>query len=276
MTGGPLAGAPLRLPALHLPRFTPGRAGALLGILASLGGMYGLASTTAFTYGRAEIPDLRWTPRADIETALSVPLGSNLFRLTVGPLEDRIRALPAVADASVSVSLPDTIVVTVEERQAILAWAVGDARFLVDRAGVVFAIAAPGEATLEGLPVIADGRAGSTSLAIGSALDPVDLDAATRLASVTAADLESDAQGLVVTITDETGYVVGTTPASWIAIFGLYTPSLRTPELIPGQVRLLRSLLAGRESTVAQVILSDDETGTFILEATPEPPAPTP
>ena len=266
----------MRLPAIRLPRFTPGRAGALLGILASLGGMYGLASTTAFTYGRAEIPDLRWTPRADIEAAVGVPLGSNLFRLTVGPLEDRIRALPAVADASVAVSLPDTIVVTVKEREAILAWAVGEGRFLVDRAGVVFAVAAPGEATLEGLPVIADARGGSAGLAIGSILNPVDLDAATRLASVTAADLDSVARSLVVTITDETGYVVGTTPASWIAIFGLYTPSLRTPELIPGQVRLLRSLLAGREATVAQVILSDDETGTYIPRATPVPPAPTP
>ena len=264
-----------RLPAARLPRFTPGRAGALLGILAALGGIYGLAATPAFSYGRADIPDLRWTPRSDIETALGVPLGANLFRLTVNPLEARIRALPAVADATVSVSLPDTIVVTVAEREAILAWAVGESRLLVDREGVVFAIAEPGEATLEGLPLIADARVASAALAVGSRLDPVDLDAATRLASLVPADVGSVARGLVVTITDETGFIVGTTPASWVAIFGLYTPSLRAPEIIPGQVRLLRSLLFEREATVAQVILSDEENGTLIPKATPGAPAPT-
>jgi hypothetical protein len=54
-----------------------------------------------------------------------------------------------------------------------------------------------------------------------------------------------------------------------VAVFGLYTPSLRTPALVPGQVRLLRSLLDGRESTIAQVILADAESGTFIPKPTP-------
>ena len=39
------------------------------------------------------------------------------------------------------------------------------------------------------------------------------------------------------------GFVIRADPQGWLAIFGFYTPSLRTPELIPGQVRLLRSLL---------------------------------
>jgi len=273
-TTGRAALSSFRLPAARLPRFTPGRAGALLGILTALGGIYGLAATPAFSYGRVEIPDMRWTPRGDVETALGIPIGTNLFRLTVAPLEERIRELPGVAGASVAVSLPDTLVVTVEEREAILAWAVGETRFLVDRAGVIFAFVEPGEATLDGLPVIADARVASATLAIGARIDPVDLDAATRLASITPADVGSVAHSLVVTVTEETGFVVGTTPASWVAIFGLYTPSLRTPELVPGQVRLLRSLLAGREALVAQMILSDAETGTFILKATPSPPAP--
>ena len=33
-------------------------------------------------------------------------------------------------------------------------------------------------------------------------------------------------------------------PASWVAIFGFYGLSLRTPDLVPGQVQLLRTLLA--------------------------------
>jgi hypothetical protein len=64
---------------------------------------------------------------------------------------------------------------------------------------------------------------------------------------------------------------VRTRPASWIAVFGYYTASLRTPELIPGQVRLLRSLLYGQESTVEKVILASETDGTYIPEKTPEP-----
>ncbi|MEO7665094.1 MAG: FtsQ-type POTRA domain-containing protein [Candidatus Limnocylindrales bacterium] len=262
-------------PTLHLPRrrriprLTPPRAAAILGVLAALGGLYGLGATSAFTYTRAEMPHLRWTSRTDVESAIGIPAGANLFRIRVGPIEDRIMALPGVESASVSVSLPDTLVIGVRERTAILAWAVGDARWLVDRNGVVFAGMPPGDAAAAGLPVIVDEREPSAGLAVGARLDPVDLDAARRLGSLVPADIGSAADRLLVTISDGPGFVVGTSPGSWVAVFGLYTASLRTPELIPAQVRLLRSLLDGRESLVAQVFLSDAENGTYVPKPTP-------
>ena len=81
--------------------------------------------------------------------------------------------------------------------------------------------------------------------------------------------------GLDVAVTDETGFVVTSNPAGWSAVFGFYTPSLRTPDLIPGQVRLLRSLLDGREAKVDRVILASDTDGTYLPKATPTP-SPTP
>ena len=261
---------PIRLPRpTRLPRFTPARAGALLGIIASLGAIYGLAATTAFTYTRAEIPELRWTSRDAVEAAIGLPTGTNLFRITVTPLEERIRTLPGVADAHVVVSLPDTLVVDITEREAITAWAVGEARFLVDLDGVLFAASDPEAVAIAGLPVIDDSRAEAATLAVGDRLDPMTLDAALRLGSLIPADVGSVADRLLVALSDATGFVVGTSPGSWIAIFGLYTPSARPPSIIPEQVRLLRSLLAGREGTVAQVILSDADSGTFTLEPTP-------
>lgn len=250
-------------------RFTPARAAALLGILASLGSIYGLGETSAFAYARAEIPELRWTARTAIEAAIGIPTGSNLFRLSVQPLEERIRELPGVADATVVVSLPDTLVVQVTEREAILVWSAGASAFLVDQDGVLFADAPPDLTAAAGLRIIEDSRPTSTNLAIGDTIDPVDLDAATRLGALTPGDVGSVAEALVVTVSEANGFVVGTSPASWVAIFGLYTPSLRTPELVPGQVRLLRSLLDGRESMIAQVILADAENGTFIPKPTP-------
>ena len=251
-------------------RLSPPRAAALLGLLASAGALYGLALTPAFTLARTDIPELRWTTREAAASAIATPFGVNLFRLRTAPIEARLRALPGVADAHVSVSLPDALVVEIQEREAILDWAVGDVRFLVDRTGVLFALA-PADGTAAGLPAITDSRAASARLAVGSWLDPVDMDAATRLGSLVPIDLESSATSLVVAVTDANGFVVGTVPRSWIAVFGLYTPSLRTPAIIPGQVRLLRSLLAGREEAIERVILADEDSGTFIPRATAVP-----
>ena len=251
-------------------RLSPPRAAALLGLLASAGALYGLALTPAFTLARTDIPELRWTTREAAASAIATPFGVNLFRLRTAPIEARLRALPGVADAHVSVSLPDTLVVEIQEREAILDWAVDDVRFLVDRTGVLFALA-PADGTAAGLPAITDSRATSARLAVGSRLDPVDMDAATRLGSLVPIDLESSATSLVIAVTDANGFVVGTVPRSWIAVFGLYTPSLRTPAIIPGQVRLLRSLLAGREEAIERVILADEDSGTFIPRATAVP-----
>ncbi len=267
---GGVRGPRIRVPRpSRLPRFTPARAGALLGILASLGGVYGLAATSAFSYARAEIPDLRWTSRAEVEGAIGIPAGTNLFRLTVEPLEARIRELPGVAAARVSVSLPDTLVVEISERAAILVWQVGASRFLVDADGVLFAPAKLRDPGASALTVIDDSRPDALALQVGSRLAPVDLDAASRLGSLVPADIGSVADELVVTLTEGTGFVLRTVPESWVAIFGRYTPTERAPAMIPGQVRLLRSRLAGIESTVAQVILPDETVGTLILKPTP-------
>ncbi len=108
---------------------------------------------------------------------------------------------------------------------------------------------------------------------VGRKLEPVDLDAATRLASLVPADVGSEAEALHVFVDDASGFTVRTKPASWQAVFGFYTPTLRTPELVPGQVRLLRSLLLGREAQIEQIILASETDGTFVAKPTPTPSA---
>lgn len=261
----PIAAGRRRLPRpFGRWRLTPPRAAAILSLLASAGGLYGLSTTPAFTLARTELPDLRWTTTEAVIGAVATPDGTNLFRIQTSPIEARLRALPGVAEAHVSVSLPDTLVVTIEERTAILAWGVGDARFLVDGEGVVFAALGADPSAMSSVPTIADSRSESATLTVGSVLDPVDLDAARRLGSLTPADIGSRAASLVTTVTEANGFVIGTVPRSWVAVFGLYTPTLRTTGIIPGQVRLLRSLLAGREVLVDRIILADADNGTFV------------
>jgi hypothetical protein len=98
------------------------------------------------------------------------------------------------------------------------------------------------------------------------------LDAALRLGSLQPADLGTAATHLDIRVDDEDGFVMTADPVGWSATFGFYTPTLRTTELIPGQVRLLRSMLAqAGEDTVLKVILADDRSGTRIPRPSPSP-----
>ncbi len=200
----------------RLPRITrivtPGRAAGLLGMLAS-GFLFTLATgPTAFALAGTEIPELRWTDSADVRDALALPDGANAFRLDTAPLEAALATLPAVAAADVSVALPDAVVVVrIEERRPVLAWQVGDERFLADADGVIFAIVDRSAPLPAGVAVVDDRRQGAiTLLGIGEHLDPVDLDVATRLGSLTPTDVGSTATALRVAATDADGFVVTT------------------------------------------------------------------
>jgi hypothetical protein len=249
---------------------SPVRAGAALAMLASAFAIYGVANSSAFAYEQLRIEGAALTDPNDIEAALQDLRGENLFRLTTGPSEAAVGELATVADATVSVRLPDTLFVRVKERVPILVWAVGARRYLVDATGALFTRAdeAP-PAEVAALPVVEDRRAASAGLSVGRTIDPTDLDAATRLASLTPADVGSAASALGVIVSDASGFVLRAKPDGWDAVFGFYTPTLRTPELIPGQVRLLRSLVIGREPMVDKVILASDTDGTYIARPTP-------
>jgi hypothetical protein len=250
------------------------RAAAALAILASAGAIYGVGASSAFEYTNLRVDGALFTDLAAAEEAIDDAVGENLFQLSTEPLEVALEELPTVDRAEVSVQLPGTLVVTLRERVPVLVWRVGARRYLADDTGSLFARLGddpPPEA--KALPIIDDRRAASAGLSIGTRLDPQDLDAATRLASLVPVDVGSAAEALAVRVTDEHGFVVRADPQGWLAIFGFYTPSLRTPDLIPGQVRLLRSLLIGREPLIARVILASETDGTYVPKPTPRPSA---
>ena len=240
------------------------RAGAALGMLLAAGGIYGVAASPAFGLGPVTVRGVQLTDVAEVTARLGLVPGTNLFALSTEPLAARLRELPTVAAADVTIRLPDTLDVDVHEREPILVWGVGERRFLVDRDGVLFAELGADSQERATLPAMTDARAASAALGVGGRLDPLDLDAATRLGSVKPADVGSTASRLAVSVTDANGFVVTAMPSGWSAVFGFYTPSLRRPDLIAGHVRLLRSLLAGREPAVDRVILASDTSGTFI------------
>lgn len=253
---------------------SPVRAGAILAMVMAAAGVYGVSQATSFDYTDTIIDGATYTDPAAVQAVLDPVKGRNLFALVTPPLEAAVRTIPTVRSADISARLPASVVVHVRERTPILVWRLGARRYLVDAEGRLFA-KLPDQApdSTASLPVIEDRRAAMVDLVVGSTLDRVDLDAATRLGSLVPADVGSAAEGLLVFISDDQGFTIRTRPASWQAVFGFYTPTLRTPELVPGQVRLLRSLLLGREPLVDKIILASETDGTYIAKPTPTPSA---
>jgi cell division septal protein FtsQ len=251
---------------------TPVRAAAVFAMLASAGAIYGLTASSAFGVSQIDVTGATITGAATITQRLDLATGQNLFDIATEPLEAGLRQIPAVAAADVSIGLPDRVSVTIVERRPIVVWRVGERRLLVDDGGLLFAELDPSASVpaLDVLPVVTDNRATAASLGIGMTLDTVDLDAAFRLASLTPAQVGSAAAALTVAVTDDHGFVVSSGPKGWDAIFGFYGLSLRTTDLIPGQVQLLKTLLVGREDAVKTVILADDREGTYVPKATPK------
>jgi hypothetical protein len=150
----------------------------------------------------------------------------------------------------------------------VLAWRRDQNVYLVDRDGRVVADATAGSgraaAAAAGLPVIADRRSSGPALAVGGQVDALDLDVATRLLSLVPADVGSAAPTLSVGVDDADGWTV--TPGvkdPWTAVFGFYGPEIRRSDMIPEQVRLLRSLLAGREERILRAVLAGERQGTY-------------
>jgi hypothetical protein len=251
---------------------TPIRAAALLILLASAAAIYGVSASSAFVARTLSIEGATWTGDDAVRATIGALEGANLFTLRTGDLEQRLVTLPAVRSALVSIALPDGIGIRLQEREPLLVWQTGDDRWLVDREGMVFArLGEDPPPQAAGLAVVEDVRPGSTGLQVGSQLDPVELDAALRLGSLRPADVGSVAPDLRIRLDDTSGFVLHTGEGGWSAVFGFYTPTLRSTDLIPGQVRLLRSFLADRESSIARIILADDRNGTFIPRVTPRP-----
>ena len=267
---GPSARAAVRRLRNPAAIVTATRAAALLGMLAS-GYLFTFVSgPTAFALSRTDVPPLTWTDPKLVRETLGLDAGGNVFRLDTGPLKAALLGLPAVASADVSVALPDAaVVVTIEERQPVVAWQVGETRFIADRDGAVFAKVGKDASVPAGVTVIDDRRGGAEPLAIDSHIDAVEFDVATRLGSLTPTDVGSTVSRLTVVITDLDGFIVAA-QGGWTAVFGVYSPATRSTAMIPGQVRLLRSLLIGRENTLGRIILASETDGTYIPKPTPE------
>ncbi|HVM29592.1 MAG TPA: FtsQ-type POTRA domain-containing protein [Candidatus Limnocylindrales bacterium] len=217
------------------------------------------------------VEGLHYTPFADAHARLAPELDArpNLFRLRTLAVARALEELPAVGRANVVAGLPDGLRVMVTERVPVMVWQVGDEQLLVDGDGVVIG---PAEAGAEDLPVVDDRRSGALAPAIGETLDSIDVSAALRLAALTPASVQSEADAFSLEVQDEHGWLLASERDGWRAAFGHYTPNLRPVSMIDQQVQCLRSLVAEREAELEMVFLApaEDRCGTFRSRPTPD------
>ena len=213
--------------------------------------------------------------------AANIPIGSSLLGVNLRAAEEAVAALPLVESVRVSAGLPDGIQIRVREKSLLLRWQIGDRIYAITERGELLGetgslnLAPSAAAALAAAPLLYDDRAPSPLPAAG-ALTATELDVATRLASLTSEDLGTAATTLALRLTSDFGFVVEATGPSieWNAVFGIYSVTIRPTSMIPGQVRLLRSLLASRETGIGWVILADDQAGTYTVKGVrPPPPA---
>ena len=267
-------------------RLTPGAAAQLrrLALVALLLASFLLppvaARASLTTVGQISVAGTTLLDPEAVIAAANIPIGSSLLGVNLREAEEAVAALPLVASVRVSAGLPDGIQIRVREKSLLLRWQIGDRVYAVSESGELLGetaslnLAPSAAAALAAAPLLYDDRTLSPLPTVGQ-LTATELDVATRLASLTPEDLGTAATTLTLRLLSDFGFVVEATGPSieWSAVFGIYSATIRPTSMIPGQVRLLRSLLAGRETRIGWVILADDQAGTYTAKGV-RPPSP--
>jgi hypothetical protein len=120
------------------PRARPAQAYGLALMLICTFATLALMATPVMAARHVEIRGARFTGDELIRQIVGIDSAPNLFRLRTDGIAERLVGLPAVATARVEVRLPDTIVVTVTEREPRIVWVVGQRRYVADETGLLF------------------------------------------------------------------------------------------------------------------------------------------
>jgi hypothetical protein len=108
-----------------------------LGLLVLAGWVvYDSASSERFQVRSVRVQGNVLLSRAEIESVAAVS-GANVFWVDRGQVAARVRNLPLVQRVDVGASLPDTVEISIVERQPAAFWVSGERSYLVDGEGVI-------------------------------------------------------------------------------------------------------------------------------------------
>jgi cell division septal protein FtsQ len=125
------------------PRLPPGfltwalgRALAMLLLVGAGWVVYDSASSDRFQVRSVRVQGNVLLSRADVESVAAVS-GANVFWVDRGQVVRRLLDLPLIQRAEVNVVLPDTVDISIVERQPAAFWVSGDVSYLVDSEGII-------------------------------------------------------------------------------------------------------------------------------------------
>lgn len=262
------SGRGARRPGVPFRQRMSGRLPSIRRVVAGFGAVACAAALVALLTGPwLRVTEVTWagehfTPTRDLERLLSRQRGISLLAVDTGALRDGLARLPAVAEASVSASLPGRVDVAIVERTPAFIWETGSARLLGSVDGTVFAAfrrddAVPAE--VAALPVIADGRDSARLVSVGDRIPEAQLRTALRLAELDPVALGSTASELTVRIDDEFGFGLVSADPGWELALGVYgtDPAESASEAaarLERQITAVRTLFATRaESEIGWV-----------------------
>ncbi|HET6988975.1 MAG TPA: FtsQ-type POTRA domain-containing protein [Kribbella sp.] len=94
--------------------------------------------SSAFAVAGVRVSGADTVPVATIEQEAAAPVGRPLAKVDLRSIADRVRTIPAVADAQVTRAWPDKVVIVVTERVAVVVVTDGSRFELVDATGTTF------------------------------------------------------------------------------------------------------------------------------------------
>lgn len=181
--------------ARRRPRLVAGVLVALLivaGVVAWLGWF-----SSILTVSKVEVDGVSPAAAGQVRIAAQVPLGGPLMRVDTDAVTERLLAGRAWSTVSVTRSLPDTVVITVTPRVAVLAVRNPQGEVdVVDREGFTFRTVGSAPA---GVPLVSSGAAQVTKAGVDAAL--------AALASL-APGLRADVSGVSVSTADQVSFTV--------------------------------------------------------------------
>ena len=242
-----------------------------------------LAASGRLVVNEIKIMGLSLLDGEAISKFVGISMGESLLGMDLLATERAVETLPFVARAQARIGIPGELRIEIRETPLLLRWQRGGETLLVSDLGRVLGridsplLSVRGAEAAASLPRVEDSLS-VPFVEVGEEISPLDLDIVTRLASLTPADLGSSAFQLTIQRDPQYGYLLQGVGEgfTWNAVFGIYSATIRPVEMLPAQVRLLRSLLSKRERSVGWVILADGQAGTFTDPGVRPPPPPSP
>jgi hypothetical protein len=194
----------------------------------------------------------RFTAAAELDSLLAPYDGVPLLTVDTSALVERLRSLPAVADARVQAQLPDRLSVAITEKAPGFTWLTRANRLVVASDGTAIAALdrdAELPADLASLPAVDDDRSASRRIGVGNVIPGNELRSVGRLLAIDPQLIGSSTTGFSLRMDDEYGFILVSTKPGWQVALGFYqldpeeTEAVATARL-DAQVAAVRTLFA--------------------------------